>query len=208
MSPLDRLKDMTRPTGEESLLDVAYPSPRFQVTVRHAVLAALTVVVLVAAVLWFQSRTPEPVAFDVPAVESEAVVAEEIVVSIVGAVGQPGLKTLAPGSRVHDALQVAEPHPDADLVALNLAQKLTDGQQLVVPVIGESPPSGDSSSGVSLNSASAAELTSLPGVGPATAAAIVAHRDANGAFGAVDDLLQVKGIGPAKLEGLRDQATL
>ena len=199
---------MTRPTGEEPLLDVAYPTPRFQVSVRHAVLAALTVVVLVAVVLAFQSRTPEPVAFEVPAVESAEAVPDEIVVSVVGAVGQPGLKTLEPGARVHDALQVAEPAANADLVSLNLAQKLTDGQQLVVPVVGEAPPSGDSSSGISLNSASASELTALPGVGPATAAAIVAHRETNGAFGAVDDLLQVKGIGPAKLEGLRDQATL
>ncbi|NLP39790.1 MAG: ComEA family DNA-binding protein, partial [Corynebacterium pollutisoli] len=68
MSPLDRLKDLTRPTGEESLLDVAYPTPRLQVTVRHAVLAALTVVVLVAGVLALQSRSPEPVAVELPAV--------------------------------------------------------------------------------------------------------------------------------------------
>lgn len=208
MSPLDRLKDLTRPTGEESLLDVAYPTPRLQVTVRHAVLAALTVVVLVAGVLALQSRSPEPVAVELPAVGTSEAPAADLVVSVVGAVTEPGLLTLAPGSRVHDALLVTEPLPDADLLALNLAQKLTDGQQLVVPVVGEAPPSGDSSSGISLNSASASELTALPGVGPATAAAIVAHRETNGAFGAVDDLLQVKGIGPAKLEGLRDQATL
>lgn len=208
MSPLDRLKDLTRPTGEESLLDVAYPTPRLQVTVRHAVLAALTVVVLVAGVLALQSRSPEPVAVELPAVGTSEAPAADLVVSVVGAVTEPGLLTLAPGSRVHDALLVTEPLPDADLLALNLAQKLTDGQQLVVPVVGESHPGEVTGSGISLNSASASELTALPGIGPATAAAIVAHRESAGGFGAVEDLLQVKGIGPAKLEGLRDQVTL
>lgn len=208
MSPLDRLKDLTRPTGEESLLDVAYPTPRLQVTVRHAVLAALTVVVLVAGVLALQSRSPEPVAVELPAVGTSEAPAADLVVSVVGAVTEPGLLTLAPGSRVHDALLVTEPLPDADLLALNLAQKLTDGQQLVVPVVGESHPGDATGSAISLNSASASELTALPGIGPATAAAIVAHRESAGGFGAVEDLLQVKGIGPAKLEGLRDQVTL
>lgn len=208
MSPLDRLKDLTRPTGEESLLDVAYPTPRFQVTVRHAVLAALTVVVLVAGVLALQSRSPEPVAVELPAVGTSEAPAADLVISVVGAVTEPGLLTLAPGSRVHDALLVTEPLPDADLLALNLAQKLTDGQQLVVPVVGETHPGAATGSGISLNSASASELTALPGIGPATAAAIVAHRESAGGFGAVEDLLQVKGIGPAKLEGLRDQVTL
>ena len=206
MSPLDRLKDLTRPTGQEDLLDVAYPTPRLHLSVRHAVLAALSVVVVVGVLLVAQSRTPEPVAFEAPAVEAPPADQEELVVSVVGAVVEPGLLTLAPGARVHDALQQVSPLPDADLTALNLAQKLTDGQQLVVPVAGEAPT--DVSSGVSLNSATESELTALPGVGPATAAAIVAHRESTGGFGSVEQLLDVRGIGPAKFESLRDQVTL
>ena len=206
MSPLDRLKDLTRPTGQEDLLDVAYPTPRLHLSVRHAVLAALSVVVVVGVLLVAQSRTPEPVAFEAPAVEAPPADQEELVVSVVGAVVEPGLLTLAPGARVHDALQQVSPLPDADLTALNLAQKLTDGQQLVVPVAGEDPT--DVSSGVSLNSATESELTALPGVGPATAAAIVAHRESTGGFGSVEQLLDVRGIGPAKFESLRDQVTL
>ncbi|HHU66506.1 helix-hairpin-helix domain-containing protein [Corynebacterium sp.] len=207
MSPLDRLKDLTRPTGQEDLLDVTYPTPRLHLSVRHAVLAALAVVAVVGVLLVAQSRSPEPVAFEVPAVEAPTVEQEELVVSVVGAVVEPGLLTLAPGARVHDALGEVTPLPDADLTALNLAQKLTDGQQLVVPVVGESPV-GAAPAGVSLNSASESELTALPGVGPATASAIVAHREATGGFATVEQLLDVRGIGPAKFESLRDQVTL
>lgn len=215
MSPLDRLKDLTRPTGQEELLDVAYPTPRLHLSVRHAALASVVVALVVGALLVSQSRSPEPVAFEAPAVDVPAVEApdqEELVVSVVGAVTEPGLLTLAPGSRVHDALQQVHPLPDADLVALNLAQKLTDGQQLVVPVVGEPQPADQAEAtgggGVSLNSASATELTALPGVGPATAAAIIAHREASGGFDTLEQLLDVKGIGPAKFESLRDQVTL
>ena len=206
MRPLDRLQDLTRPTGQEQLLDVAYPTPRLHLSVRHAVLAALAVVAVVAVLLLVQSRAPEPVAYEPPAVEAPAESAE-LVVSVVGAVTEPGLLTLAPGARVHDALQQVTPLPDADLTALNLAQKLTDGQQLVVPVLGE-VPAGAVAAGVSLNSATESELTSLPGVGPATAAAIIAHREASGGFGTLEQLLDVKGIGPARFESLRDQVTL
>ncbi|MDO5512464.1 ComEA family DNA-binding protein [Corynebacterium sp.] len=208
MSPLDRLKDLTRPTGEETLLDVTYPTPRLHISLRQAALAALAVLVVVAGMLLFQSRSPDPVPVELPEVGPVAELEEELVVSVVGAVTEPGLLTLAPGARVHDALQQVTPLPDADLHSLNLAQKLTDGQQLVVPVLGETHHGDTAGGGVSLNSATVADLTQLPGVGPATAAAIVSHRETSGGFGAVDDLLEVKGIGPAKLEALRDQVTL
>ncbi len=206
MSPLDRLKDLTRPTGQEDLLDVAYPTPRLHLSVRHAVLAALAVTTAVGVLLVAQSRGPEPVTFEAPTVATTTP-EEELVVSVVGAVREPGLLTLAPGARVHDALGQVTLLPDADLTALNLAQKLTDGQQLLVPVVGEIP-AGAAPAGVSLNSATESELTTLPGIGPATAAAIIAHRETTGGFSTVEQLLDVRGIGPARYESLRDQVIL
>lgn len=213
MSTLNRLKDLTRPTGEEELLDVAYPTPRLHLTLRHAAFAAVSVVLLVAGIVVLQTDRTAPAPVPVlPAVAESSTEAggEDMVISVVGAVEQPGLVTLTPGARVDDALGPARPLPESDLAALNLAQRLTDGQQLVVPVRGEpAPPETQTGGGgVSLNSASATELTTLPGVGPATAAAIIAHRESTGGFQNIDQLLDVKGIGPAKFESLRDAVTL
>lgn len=221
MNPLNRLQDLTRPTGEEELLDVAYPTPRLHLTLRHAAFAALAVILLAAGIVVLNSGGAESAGSaetELPVVGAAVPVAAEedggeLVISVVGAVAQPGLATLAPGARVDDALHHAQPLPEADLRALNLAQRLSDGQQLVVPAVGEAAPepeaaSGGGGGGVSLNSASVTELTALPGVGPATAAAIVAHREATGGFGSVEQLLEVKGIGPAKFESLRESVTL
>jgi competence protein ComEA len=144
----------------------------------------------------------------------------EVVVHVVGAVTQAGVEHLPPGSRVVDALEAAGgTAPDADLTHLNLAQFLDDGQQVYVARIGEVPPTPapDATSGatsaagpaakVNLNTASADELDELPGVGPATAEAIIAAREEH-RFGSVDDLLDVRGIGDAKLAELRDRVTV
>ncbi|MGV0373638.1 ComEA family DNA-binding protein, partial [Corynebacterium pilbarense] len=148
-------------------------------------------------------------------VASPTEVSEVVVVAVVGEVANPGLMTLNEGSRIADALQIAQPLPHADLLAHNQAQLLVDGQQIHVQSIGAAPPAGGAagaapaeSGTVSLNSASASELTALPGVGEATAAAIVAHREANGPFTAVEQLTDVRGIGPAKFEAMRDMVGL
>jgi competence protein ComEA len=147
-----------------------------------------------------------------------AVPAGSVVVHVAGAVEHPGVHLLRAGARVHDAIAAAGgPRPDADLDRLNLAAPVADGSQVYVVVagavgsgVGGSPGDGDpggtpaAGGAVSLNAADAAALDALPGVGPSTAAAIIAHREANGPFGSVDDLLDVRGIGAAKLEGLRD----
>ena len=215
MNAIDRLQELTRPTGEEDLLAVRYPAPRVSVPVKPA--AAAVVALLVAVGAWAVLRggggSDEDVSWEQVASPTE--VSGVVVVAVVGEVANPGLMTLNEGSRIADALQIAEPLPHADLLAHNQAQLLVDGQQIHVQAIGAAPPAGGESatSGggagtVSLNNASASELTALPGVGEATAAAIVAHREANGPFTAVEQLMDVRGIGPAKFEAMRDMVGL
>jgi competence protein ComEA len=158
--------------------------------------------------------------------------AEELVVHVVGEVARPGLVTLDPGARISDAVDAAGgPREGADIERLNLAAPAIDGMQIRVPAVGEGDEEGlpgpttplvrlprgggsgetpgeDGAGPVVLNRAGPQELESLPGVGPAIAAAIVAWRDDNGGFATVDDLLDVPGIGPAKLAALRDRVTV
>ncbi len=155
-----------------------------------------------------------------------------VVVSVVGLVHKPGLVTLAPGARIADALTAAGGALDgADLMGLNMARRVVDGEQIIVGIaappgeptsMGSSvasepstaasaggPPTSGSASApgglVDLNTATLEQLDTLPGVGPVTAAAIVAWRDANGSFTSVDQLADIDGIGPARLEKLRAQ---
>lgn len=155
-----------------------------------------------------------------PVVTSPTTAAAPMFVHVAGAVATSGVYEMPAGARVVDALAAAGgPTADADVDALNLAAPVLDGDRIVVPVPGDDPAvgghvhaAGDASSGVpagpiDLNSATVAELETLPGVGPATAAAIIDERDSGGPFAAVDDLERVRGIGPAKLEALRDLVT-
>jgi competence protein ComEA len=151
-----------------------------------------------------------PVATSVPAI---------IVVHVAGAVVAPGVYELPATSRLHQAITAAGGLAgDADRDALNLASLLRDGDRVFVPLVGQATPAvvaptGGSNAGssatagpagpVDLNRATAADLDGLPGVGPATAAAIIAYRDQQGPFATVDDLLKVRGIGPAKLDAMR-----
>jgi competence protein ComEA len=128
-------------------------------------------------------------------------------VHVVGAVESPGVIELPENSRIVDALAKAGgAREDAVLSGINLARVLFDGEQIVVPALGDEPvlPAGEAPPGlVSLSSYTCAELETLPRVGPATAARIIAWREANGPFASVDDVLAVSGIGPATLEGFR-----
>lgn len=143
--------------------------------------------------------------------------AEEVVVDAAGAVVRPGLYRLGPGVRVADVLAAAGgPAPDADLDQVNLAAPVADGDRVYVPRKGEFLPGaglggagpgplGAPAQPVNLNSATAEQLDALPGIGPSTARAIVAWRQQHGRFTKVDDLLKVRGIGPAKLDALRSE---
>lgn len=141
---------------------------------------------------------------------------ERVVVDVTGEVRRPGVYRLRSGARVQEALRRAGgATADGDLTSVNRAAKVADGQQILVPertpAVGTGPASSPGAGGtaptgpVSLNGATADQLDQLDGVGPATAAKIIAWRTANGGFSSVDDLAQVAGIGPKKLEALRPQ---
>lgn len=148
-------------------------------------------------------------------------VAELIVVQAAGAVLRPGVYRLAVGARVADLVDAAGgPAPDAAVEEVSLAARLADGQRVVVPRLGDpttvpaapagtAPAAAGTTTGqLDLNAATAADLDRLPGVGPATATAIVRYREQHGPFTNVEQLGEVPGIGPAKLEALRPLVTV
>lgn len=139
-----------------------------------------------------------------------------VVVHVAGAVAAPGVYELVEGDRVVDAVRAAGGDiADADLDGLNLAAVVTDGARVYVPRVGEIDPAfvsagdglEDAAPPVDINRATADDFDRLPGVGPATARAIVDDRDRNGPFASVDELERVPGIGPAKLDALRELVT-
>lgn len=137
-----------------------------------------------------------------------------ILVHVAGWVVEPGVVSISEGGRVSDAVAAAGGvRAGANLDGINLADVLEDGEQVAVPGPGqsESVESGPEQRGavtgdgrIRLNDATAAEIESLPGVGPVLAKRIVDHREASGRFEQVEDLLDVSGIGEAKLAALRD----
>ncbi|MCC2313397.1 helix-hairpin-helix domain-containing protein [Cellulomonas xiejunii] len=182
---------------------------------RTAGAAVLVLALVMGGIVLRASAAPrgEPVAVPTPAVADPDAGAREpvdapdqVVVHVVGAVAQPAVVRLALGARVAEAIAAAGGStPEADLATVNLARVLTDGEQLVVPVVGAPVVAAvpDASDGlVDLNAASAAELEELPGVGPVLAGRIVEHRTAL-PFTTVDELDDVAGIGPALLADLR-----
>jgi len=158
-------------------------------------------------------RSPPPAELSLPRATPPAEVSPTtavqgpVVVYVAGAVVRPGVYPVGTGARVADAVGAAGgTTPDADLDPLNLAARLSDGDRVFVPHRGQAPP--PPSGPVTLNTATADQLEALSGVGPATAHAIITWREQHGRFRSVQDLLQVRGIGPAKLESLRDQVTV
>ena len=133
--------------------------------------------------------------------------AAPLVVDVAGAVRHAGLYRLAPGSRIADAIARAggaTAHAELDLV--NLAAPLADGEQVLVPARGAARPAAGASTQtvpVDLNSATAEQLDSLPGIGPVTAQKIIDYRQAHGPFRSIDELDAIPGIGPARIENLR-----
>jgi competence protein ComEA len=200
--------------------------------VRALAAVAAVVVLVAAAIAWYSRPHAEPVAAEpVPAATGEAPPdgatpsgGGEVVVAVAGRVRKPGLVRLPEGARVADALTAAGGVlPGTDIALLNLARKVTDGELILVgvtapPGAAGGPPGGaapDGSTGgaaaggkVNLNTATLAELDSLPGVGPVLAQRILDHREKNGPFRTVSDLRQVDGIGDTRYEQLKDLVTV
>ena len=169
-------------------------------------MVALALVIAVAAGAWYGSRGDTPAVVEVPGGVSYTTIAETIVVHVSGAVQEPGLVTVPSSARIADVIAAAGgAGRGADLGGLNLAATVSDGDQVVVPMPGEaSQAGGGEKQGIDLNRSSAADLEDLPGVGPVLAARIVDFRESNGPFETVEDLLDVGGIGEAKLEAMRN----
>lgn len=136
-------------------------------------------------------------------------------VHVAGAVRRPGLYRLPAGARVATAIELAGgPKPKADLTTVNLAAKVEDGQQVIVPAAGAAPLAAAASPGaappgavagppISLATATQAQLEELDGIGPALAQAILEYRDANGGFRSIEQLQEVDGIGEKRFAALR-----
>lgn len=192
---------------------------RLSPAVLGAALALMLAALGWAAFRWTPSSGPEIVegveaARDAGA-SGKPTESAEVVVHVVGAVRRPGVYRLPKGARAEDAVAAAGGAlGSADLSALNLARAVADGEQLAVPAKGEAPAPGQEAPGgakgggkLDLNRATVEELDALPGIGPSTAAKIVQEREANGPYRSVDDLMRVPGIGPKKLDALKDLVT-
>lgn len=185
-------------------------------------LVAVVGVTVVGAGLWYVRSLPTPVEVradaevpPVPAPTASATPSIPLLVDVAGWVREPGVYTFGSGARVVDAIEAAGgARPGAELRALNLAAPLVDGTQILVPKAGEvpppgvAPPIGGAPGLVNVNTATTAELETLPGIGEVIAQAIVDHRTENGPFTSVDQLLDVTGIGDATLENIRELVTV
>ena len=196
--------------------------------------AAVAILVVALGVRFMQRQQPAPAVSgggDAPvagsrpdgrsAVRIARPAPQAAVVHVAGAVRNPGVYRLPAGARVQDAVERAGgARRGGDVNAINLAAKVVDGQQVVVPsragggaaaAPAASGAGGASTAGaasgppISLNSATADQLDTLDGIGPATAAKIIAWRTQHGGFRSVADLGQVPGIGPKKLAAIKDQ---
>jgi competence protein ComEA len=183
---------------------------------RHVLAGALFLLLalaLAARMLLRPSRASIPPPVRV-ATSTHSPAPQRLVVDVVGAVRRPGVYRLPDGSRVADAVaRAGGPTPRAELDLVNLAARVGDGEQVVVPrqgaLVGGVPvtPGGGAVGGpIHLNSATLEQLDTLPGIGPVTAQKIVDYRARHGPFGSLDELDAIPGIGPARLEQLRGAA--
>lgn len=202
-------------------------APRRRIEVPHVrALATVAVAASVLLVWWLLAGRPHssdpvaPLAFASSAAPEASGVpsaAPELIVDVVGKVNQPGIVTVPKGSRVFEAIEAAGGLKGrVDVTGINMARELSDGEQVLVGIDPVAAPGAEAVPGagaaggmpavgkINLNTATIEQLDTLPGVGPVTAQAILGWRQTNGRFGAVEDLLDVKGIGEATLAELKD----
>lgn len=177
-----------------------------------------------AGLMFFLSRAPagEPIMLQ------PAPTKAPIAVHVIGAVPRPGLYEFAEGARVQDAIDASGGLlASADISRINLAALLEDGQQLSIPYkSGQEPqqedddslvlpgatatksPSESNQDLININTATAAELDVLPGIGPTIAQRIVDYREENGPFDAIEDIMKVSGVGPSTFDQIKDLITV
>lgn len=177
-------------------------------TARYWIAAVVLAAAALAAGLWYQQSAPEPA--PLIAATEPATADGTITVHVSGEVMAPGLVELVEGARVADAVAGAGGTTRAaDLGRVNLAAGVTDGLQIVIPSENEPGEGAAPDDGrVRVNTATVVELEALPGVGPVLAERIAAYREESGGFAVVEDLLDVPGIGEAKLDALRDSVAI
>jgi competence protein ComEA len=183
----------------------------------------LFLIVLGGTIFFLRRTEPAPIAIITPTPRPSATIAS-VVVDVRGAVAKPGVYKLVAGSRVQDALaQAGGVLANAEPRTLNFARRLNDGEQLYVPTVGEAsatppPVSGRSAlvpaatktpfGKININTATLEELDLLPGIGPSIGQRIVDYRTLNGAFGKTDDLKNVRGIGDALFDQIKELVTV
>lgn len=234
-SPEDRLGALRENSAQgwqpdDDVDDIADLLPKSRPLPRRMVIVSLMIIVLIVLCVFGFLRTrgtSQPEAAQITAEQTEDA---RVQVHVAGAVKKPGVVTLDGQARVVDALDAAGgTKKNADLTQVNLARVVKDGEQIVVPEIADdagtnAPQTAQGTAGggtgtaagpaagagqkININSASAAELENLPGIGPVTAAAIVAYREEKGPFASVDALTEVSGIGEATLEKIKPNATV
>ncbi len=179
---------------------------------REKVILGLLAALLVAGAFWRILQPPvSPGMVRVDQQQAEASRPETgpalITVHLVGAVQAPGIYKLPAGSRVYEVIAMAGgAAPDADMDRINLARPLYDGEQVVVYRVGEPPAPG--STKININRATAEELAALPNIGPVRAQRIVEHREKNGPFADITEIMDVSGIGEGIFKAIEDLITI